>query len=207
PMIRMVEMSVRFGIRSSWRAYSTARRAILFRAHKKRPRRGAPGRDASFMRSAGRSGAAPGPDEWACRQTKIQPMGRAEGLSPMDCSELVADPGADLGQPRVDVGAKRGVGDMLNAGDDVPVLGKLISKAARFPEGQRATHIDAPTLRPVRGVVDGAAEFALEEELANDRNAPVETGEGVAAPAAGVDHRADVEARLEKPRYPGIPSD
>src|SRR6185312_5262679 len=117
-------------------------------------------------------------------------------------SEPVADPRADLRQARVGAGAEAGVRNMLDIGDDIPVLIELVAKAARLAEVPAAAGVDAARLVPQRRGVDGAAELALEEEALIDRNAPGESGEAVARLAAGVDHAADVDARVEEPGEP-----
>src|SRR5690348_5838451 len=117
-------------------------------------------------------------------------------------SEPVADPRADLGQAGVGAGAEARVADVLDIGDDIPVLIELVAEAARFADMAAAAGVDAARLVPQRRGVDGAAELALEEEALIDRNAPGEPGEAVARLAARVDHAADVDARIEDPGEP-----
>src|SRR5580700_8440598 len=117
-------------------------------------------------------------------------------------SELIPDPRADLGQARVDVGAQARVRDVLDIGDDVPVLAELVAEAARFPEVPAAAGVDAVRLVPQRRGVDRGAKLALEEEPLIERYAPGEAGKAVARLAAGIDHRAKVDARIEEPRKP-----
>src|SRR5579863_9126943 len=121
-------------------------------------------------------------------------------------SELIADPRADLGQPRVDVGAEARMRDVLDVGDDIPMLVELVAEAAGFAEVEAAAGVDAAGLVAQRRGVDGAAELALEEERLVDWDAPGEAGEAVTCLAAGVDHRADIDARIEEPGEP-LPTD
>src|SRR5580704_9575104 len=117
-------------------------------------------------------------------------------------SELIPDPRADLGQAWVDVRAQARVRDVLDIGDHVPVLAELVAEAARFPEVPAATGVHAVRLVPQRRGVHCRAKLALEEEPLIERYAPGETGKAVARLAAGVDHRAKVDARIEEPRKP-----
>src|SRR5271163_4749494 len=89
---------------------------------------------------------------------------------------------------------------MLDAAYDVDVRSELDAEAARFAKVGHAAHEDPVSLRMLWTVVDGAAELALEKEGPVDRNAPSEAREEIARLAAGVDHSADVDARIEKPR-------
>src|SRR6202167_1485242 len=91
---------------------------------------------------------------------------------------------------------------MLDAAYNVDVWSELDAEAARFAKVGQSAHEDPVSLRMLRTVVDGATELALEKEGPVDRNAPSEPGEEIARLAAGVDHRADVDARIEKPREP-----
>src|ERR1700729_3980685 len=116
--------------------------------------------------------------------------------------ELIPDPRADLGQARVDVGAQARVRDVLDVGDNVPVLTELVAEAARFAEVPTAACVDAVRFVAQRRGVDRGAKLALEEETLVERNAPGEASEAVARLALGIDHRADVDARIEKPRKP-----
>src|ERR1700729_31192 len=115
-------------------------------------------------------------------------------------SELIPDPRADLGQARVDVGAQARVRDVLDIGDNVPVLAELVAEAARFAEVPAAAGVDAVGFIPQRRGVDRGAKLALEEEPLVERNAPGEAGEAVARLALGIDHRADVDAGIEEQR-------
>src|SRR5580704_18003247 len=117
-------------------------------------------------------------------------------------SELIPDPRADLGQARVDVGAQARVRDVLDVGDKVPVLAELVAETARFAEVPAATGVDAVRLVPQRRRVDRGAKLALEEEPLIERYAPGEAGEAVTRLAAGIDHRAKVDTRIEEPRKP-----
>src|SRR5271157_2202036 len=82
------------------------------------------------------------------------------------------------------------------------MLVELVAEASRLAEVEAAAGVDAARLVPQRQGVDRAAELALEEEPLVDRDAPGEAGEAVARLAAGVDHRADVDARIEEPGEP-----
>src|ERR1700722_1747630 len=116
--------------------------------------------------------------------------------------ELIPDPRADLGQARVDAGAQARVRDVLDVGDNVPALVELVAEAARLAEVPAAAGVDAVRFVAQRRGVDRGAKLALEEEPLIERNAPGEAGEAIAGLALGVDHRADVDARIEKPRKP-----
>src|SRR3984957_9021247 len=116
--------------------------------------------------------------------------------------ELISDTRADLGQARVDVGAEARVRDVLDIGDNIPVLVELVAEAARLAEIPAAACVDAVRFVPQRRGVDRGAKLALEEKPFVDRNAPSEAGEAVARLAPGIDHRADVDARIEKPAEP-----
>src|SRR6185437_3170123 len=117
-------------------------------------------------------------------------------------SEPIPDPRADLRQARVDVGAEARMADVLDIGDNIPVLVELVAEAARFAEVPAAAGVDVARLVAQRRGVDGGAQLALEEEALVDRNAPGEAGEAVARPAAGVDHAPDMNAGIEEPREP-----
>src|SRR6516165_4616635 len=82
------------------------------------------------------------------------------------------------------------------------MFAQLVAEPARLSEVEAAARVDAARLVPQRRGVDCAPELALEEEPLVDWNAPGEAGEAVARLAAGVDHRADVDARIEEPGKP-----
>src|SRR6516162_5911079 len=115
-------------------------------------------------------------------------------------SELIPHSRPDLCQARIDVGAQARVRDVLNVCNKIPVLVELVPEAAGFAEVPAAAGVHAAGLVAQRRGVDGAAELALEEEAPVDRDAPGEASEAVAGLAAGIDHRADVDARIEEPR-------
>ena len=93
--------------------------------------------------------------------------------------------------------------DVLDVGDKIPVLVELVAEAAELAEVPAAARVDPVRLVTQRRGVDRGAELALEEEPLVERNAPGEAGEAVAGLAAGIDHRADIDARIEEPGEPG----
>src|SRR4029077_20424545 len=103
------------------------------------------------------------------------------------------------GTARVEAGAQARVRELLDVGDNVPVLVELVAEAARFAEVPAAAGVDAVRFVAQRRGVDRGAKLALEEEALIERNAPSEAGEAVARLALGIDHRADVDARIEEP--------
>src|ERR1700677_171030 len=91
---------------------------------------------------------------------------------------------------------------MLDAAYDVDVRSELDAESTGFAKVGHAAHEDPVPLRVLWTVVDGAAELALEKQGPVDWNAPGEAREEIARLAARVDHRAYVDARIEKPREP-----